>query len=127
MAESTEEMFFQALHIKKELVRIPFDFVVKNAKDIRGRGEHDIVMQNGTYTALIEVKQKAHIQDIADLPEKQLPRFREGFGIPKTSKIILGIASPVITDRVRLEAEKKGNCYPYSKWRQYNRCQLSLI
>lgn len=107
IAESTEDMFYYGLSKKKKLANVNFDTVLQNVRDLR-RHEYDIVMQNGSYIALIEVKQKAHQKDLDALAAKQLPAFREGFKIGTEKKILLGIASPVVTDTVRKKAEEKG-------------------
>jgi chromosome segregation ATPase len=106
IAESTEEMFYEGLLDKKEINNIKFDAVYHNMKD--GQREYDIVMKNGKYIAIIEVKQKAHVNDIDDLKNKQVKSFKENFKLSDKKKILLGLASPVLTPVVRKKAEEEG-------------------
>jgi len=102
--EEKENMFHQHLNKNKELNNIKFDEVLKNVSD--GNREYDIVMRNGKYAAMIEVKQKAHENDIYKLLNEQIPDFKKVFARDK--KAIIAIASPIITPPVRELAIQNG-------------------
>lgn len=107
LSEIVEDAVYQKLSQERKLGGVAFKSIAKNVRDFTGQ-EYDIVLQNGTYTALIEVKQKARSKDITKLLEKQVGSLREGFRLPKNQRIIAGIAGRVIPDDVKKEAEKKG-------------------
>jgi hypothetical protein len=67
-----------------------------------------VVLQNGKYTALVEVKYKAKARDIDKLLDDQIDALREGFKLPKEQKIIPAIATKILSDDVKNVAEKKG-------------------
>jgi len=102
--EEKEIMFYQHLNKNKELNNIKFDEVLKNVSD--GNREYDIVMRNGKYAAMIEVKQKAHENDIYKLLNEQILDFKKVFARDK--KAIIAIASPIITPPVRELAIQNG-------------------
>jgi regulator of RNase E activity RraB len=54
------------------------------------------------------VKQQAHLHDLDTLVKKQVADFKKGFNISDKEKIVLAIASPVITEPVKKKAEEKG-------------------
>lgn len=105
MGDDAEEMFYQYLSEKMELGGIQFDNLFKNARDSKGN-EYDMILQNGSYSALIEVKYKAHANDLKKIIQKQLPHFIKGPG--KNKKILVGLATPVATDTVRERAKELG-------------------
>lgn len=65
MGEKEEETFYQYFKRKKELGGIKFEEIRKNL--FYGKREYDIVMQNGKYTAIIEIKTKPQQEDINKL------------------------------------------------------------
>jgi cell division protein ZapA (FtsZ GTPase activity inhibitor) len=101
-----EEAIYQKFKKEKKLGNIKFDTVAKNLRDLKR--EYDVVMKNGQYTAFIEVKQQAHLHDLDTLVKKQVADFKKGFNISDKEKIVLAIASPVITEPVKKKAEEKG-------------------
>jgi hypothetical protein len=106
LGEEKEEMFYQYLDKTKKLGNIKFDEVRRNLSD--GTREYDIVMRNGKYIAIIEVKQKAHPKDVDRLITEQVSSFKENFSLGQNKKVVLALATPTITDKVKKEAEKKG-------------------
>ena len=71
-----------------------FDAIEKNLSNFwQGlRDEYDIVLFNHTSVALIEVKYKAHVNDIPDVVKKA-ETFRILFPLYKDCKVYLGLAS----------------------------------
>jgi len=88
---------------------IDFDFLVPNFKAKRGRrvlAEYDILLVNGESVAIVEVKYKAHINDLDKLPKKieqlkNLPQY-------DNYKVYAGIATFVANDDLVEKAKKMG-------------------
>ena len=90
-----EEYFFNSFENgKRNFFGEKFDEIVKNLKNFwQGlKDEYDIVLYNHTSVALIEVKYKAHINDIPKVLKKA-ETFRILFPNYKDFKIYLGLAS----------------------------------
>jgi hypothetical protein len=90
-----EEYFFNSFdNGQKNFFGEKFDEIAKNLKNRRQglEDEYDIVLYNHTSVALIEVKYKAHINDIPGVLKKA-EKFRILFPDYKDFKIYLGIAS----------------------------------
>ena len=106
-----EELFFNSLYANPFLGRLRYDSVkrnVSNRRRHRDEGEYDIVMYNGDTVALIEVKYKAHINDIAKLLKNEPQNFRKTFTEYKDYKFYLGLASTVTDDKLIAEAREAG-------------------
>ena len=81
----TEEYFANSLKSYLKLGNIDFDFLVQNFTAERGRkilAEYDILLVNGKSVAIVEVKYKAHVNDLDKLPKKiqelkALPQYRD--------------------------------------------------
>ena len=69
-----------------------FDKLRKNLKGDESEDEYDIVLINGEYVGIVEVKFKGHENNIPDIL-KQANTFRENFPKYKGHKIYLGLAS----------------------------------
>jgi Skp family chaperone for outer membrane proteins len=69
-----------------------FDKLRKNLKGDESEDEYDIVLINGEYVGIVEVKFKGHVNNIPDIL-KQANTFRENFPKYKEHKIYLGLAS----------------------------------
>ena len=106
-----EELFFNSLYANPFLGGLRYDSVkrnVSNRRRNRDEGEYDIVMYNGDTVALIEVKYKAHINDIDELLTKEPQNFRKTFTEYKDYKFYLGLASTVTYDKLITEAREAG-------------------
>jgi hypothetical protein len=105
----TEEYFYNSLRAKPVLGDIKFDRVTPNL--IVGKkgqdSEFDIVMVNGTSVALIEVKQKAHINDL-DQVLAQIKKFRALCPEYKNFNLYGGIAGFSVPTDVVNAAHDKG-------------------
>ena len=88
---------------------IDFDFLVPNFKAKRGRrvlAEYDILLVNGESVAIVEVKYKAHLNDLEKLPQKieelkNLPQYRNYI-------VYAGIATFHASDELIEKAEASG-------------------
>ncbi len=106
-----EELFFNSLYANPFLGGLRYDSVernVPNRRRHRDEGEYDIVMYNGDTVALIEVKYKAHTNDIAKLLKNEPQSFRKTFTEYKDYKFYLGLASTVTYDKLITEAREAG-------------------
>ena len=104
-----EEFFFQSLIKDNHLGSIHFDDVVKNMEKHRGQiqEEYDLVMTNGDAIAVVEVKYKAHTNDLDKL-DRKMRNFKKLFPIYQTFKQYGAIAAFHINDDAKQEALKRG-------------------
>jgi len=104
-----EEFFFQSLIKDNHLGKIRFDDVVKNMEKHRGKiqEEYDLVMTNGDAIAVVEVKYKAHTQDLDKL-DRKMKHFKQLFPIYKAFKQYGAIAAFHINDDAKEEALRRG-------------------
>jgi hypothetical protein len=104
----TEEFFYNSLKDKPQLGSISFDTITPNLVigTKQASSEFDIVLVNGQSVALIEVKYKAHVNDLDQL-EKQIDRYRQLRPEHKQYKIFGGIAGfKVPADVIKLAHER---------------------
>jgi len=104
-----EEYFVNSLEESLRVGEINFDFLVPNFKAKRGRNilaEYDILLVNGESVAIVEVKYKAHLNDLDKLPKKieQLKRLPQYKGY----KVYAGIATFFATDELIAKAKELG-------------------
>jgi hypothetical protein len=104
-----EEFFFQSLIKDNRLGSIRFDDVVKNMEKHRGhiQEEYDLVMTNGDAIAVVEVKYKAHKNDLDKL-DRKMKHFKQLFPIYRAYKQYGAIATFHINDDAKEEALKRG-------------------
>ncbi len=93
----------------KVLWGVCYDYIERNVKSRFGQtqGEYDCVAYNGDSIAIVEVKSKAHINDIAKFPT-MIRTFRILYPMYKDFKIYIGIASLHINNDVVKECQDKG-------------------
>ena len=105
----TEEYFVNSLKNRLKLGDINFDFLVKNFKAQTAKkilAEYDILLVNGNSVAIVEVKQKVHLNDLAKLPEKieslkNLPQY-------DNYEVYAGVAGFFVPDEVIKQAQERG-------------------
>ena len=104
-----EEFFFNSLANDAHLGNIHFDDVEKNAHKRRGKTEeeYDIVMTNGDAVGIVEVKYKAHANDLDKL-DRKMKNFKQLFPWFKNYKQYGAIASFHINDDAKKEALRRG-------------------
>jgi len=104
-----EEFFFQSLIKDNRLGKIYFDDVVKNMEKHRGQiqEEYDLVMTNGDVIAVVEVKYKAHKNDLDKL-DRKMKHFKQLFPIYQSFKQYGAIAAFHINDDAKQEALRRG-------------------
>ena len=89
-----EEFFYNSLIANNHLGQLKFDDVTRNMEKHRGKiqEEYDIFLTNGEAIAIIEVKYKAHLNDINKL-ERKFNHFKQLFPIYKNYKLYGAMAS----------------------------------
>ena len=104
-----EEFFFNSLVDDPHLGGIHFDDISKNDYKQRGKlqEEYDIVMTNGNAIGIVEVKYKAHENDLRKL-ERKMRNFKTLFPWFNDYKLYGAIASFHINDDAKKEALERG-------------------
>jgi hypothetical protein len=105
-----EEYFFNAFEDEEQnFFGEHFNEIEKNVKPVvKGkRDEYDIVMYNDNSIAIVEVKYKAHKNDIPDVLKKA-ETFKFFFPDYKDYKIYLGLASMSFYDELEEECIHQG-------------------
>jgi len=89
-----EDFFYNSFIKDNHLGELSFDDITKNMAKHRGKTqeEYDIFLTNGDSIAIIEVKYKAHLEDIKKLERKFL-NFKKLFPIYKDYKLYGAMAS----------------------------------
>lgn len=105
-----EEFYFNSLSANPELNGIQFDFVDKNiTRNQHGvEDEFDIVMVNGEDVFVIEVKYKAHEQDLERLLKKKAVNFRKLFPMYSQYRHHYGLATFHIHEQLKEQALSRG-------------------
>ena len=103
LSKGTEEFFFSSLKEKLILGNIKFDDAIKNVREGQNSIEYDILLLNGEYVAIIEVKMSANPLEIRELKEQKIEAFRQMYPKYKNHKLLFGVAS--LTTNQRLESE----------------------
>jgi len=97
-----EEFFYNGLSGSMSIGDLQFDNISPNIrrKNHKTEDEFDILMENASSVAIVEVKYKAHENDVKSLYEKKIPNYKILF--PKQNLKILGvIAGLSVPDDVR--------------------------
>ena len=103
-----EEYFFNSFHKgKQNFFGEKFDDVKKNLKGTETNDEFDIVMLNGSSVGLVEVKFKAHENDIPNVLKK-VYTFRENFPKYKNHKVYLALATMAFYPELEKECMHQG-------------------
>ena len=103
-----EEYFFNSFEKgKQNFFGEKFDDIRKNLKGTETNDEFDIVMLNGSSVGLVEVKFKAHKNDIPKTLNK-VYTFRENFPKYTRHKVYLGLASLSFYPELEEECIRQG-------------------
>jgi hypothetical protein len=110
-----EEIVFHSLAKNKIFAGITFDSVdhgtVRSRTLPDGRsvtGEYDVLLENGSAVAIIEVKHRVGQEALKRLVEVQLPRFRQIFPEYKDCKMYLGLGGMSFEKGIAEEAHRQG-------------------
>ena len=102
-----EEIVYTSLCDKLMIGGERYDIIERNMPDGWGSTEFDILMHNGVASVIIEVKYRAHLNDIPRLLSKKPAAFRRTYPqYNRHHKLYLGIASGSIYDKLREEAKE---------------------
>jgi hypothetical protein len=105
-----EEYFFNSFENNKQnFFGEEFDEIRRGIKGklLKLEDEYDIVLYNGTSVAIIEVKSKAHENDLP-MVLKKAETFRKIFPVYKDFKVYLGLASMCFYPDLEQECIKQG-------------------
>lgn len=104
-----EEFFFLSLLKDNHLGNIRFDDVTKDMDKHRGKihEQYDLVMTNGDAVAVVEVKYKAHKNDLDKL-DRKMRHFKPLFPVYQNYKQYGAIATFHINNDAKEEALKRG-------------------
>ena len=108
LSSGAEAEFSFKLAIKRQKLicgGIQFDTILRNVKTAR---EYDLILINGSYVALIEVKRKATLNDVNKLVKKQAASFRADFPQYKDKILVCFLAAYVALDNVVAKATSLG-------------------
>ena len=103
---AAEFEFYQAIINNNKICGgISFDEVHPNVKTSR---EYDIVLVNGDYVGLVEVKWSANISDVNKLIKKQIPDFRKDIKSYQNKKLVAFLGMYVYNQKVANHALQNG-------------------
>ena len=105
-----EEYFFNSFKAgKTNFFGENFDEINKNVKGIKKdfEDEYDILLRNGKSVIIVEVKNKANVNDIPKI-QRKTETFRINFPEYKKHKVYLGFASMGFYTEVEQECQKNG-------------------
>ncbi len=104
-----EEFFFNSLAKHPHLGSLIFEDIAKNNHKQRGKiqEEYDLILTNRDSIGIVEVKYKAHLQDLTKLMRK-LKHFKLLFPIYQHYKIYGAIAAFYLNDETKYQALKQG-------------------
>jgi len=104
-----EEFFYNSLIKDLRLGGIQFEDITKNMEKHRGKiqEEYDLFLTNGKSIAVIEVKYKAHVNDLDKL-DRKVANFKKLFPIYKDYDLYGGLASFNMNDDAKQETLNRG-------------------
>jgi len=101
-----EEFFYNSLTANPTLDGVTYDLTYKNVTARQGNteDEYDILMVNGKDVAIVEIKYKAHKNEVISLIDKKYPNFKKLYPEYSHYNHHLALASFYINDDVKNEA-----------------------
>ena len=105
-----EVLFYRSLNRTRKIANIEFDRLFPNVQPTKKSRQYDMVLVNGEYVALVEVKRSAKLEDLETLVEVQAKAFRKEMPEYKDKKLICALAFFQCDDNLIIEAKKKGVC-----------------
>ncbi len=104
-----EDFFYNSFIKDTHLGNLSFDDITKNMFKHRGniQEEYDIFLTNGDSIAIVEVKYKAHLNDIKKL-ERKFNNFKKLFPIYKEYKLYGALASFYMNQDTKNELLEQG-------------------
>jgi len=110
IGEQAEEYFYRRLKNHNNLLGIEFSHIKRDLKCETGKldGQYDIVLQNGQYVFVIEVKYKLHPNDVIKFKEKALPKFKILFPEYEDKKVYVAMAGMTVVPDSKQLCEEYG-------------------
>lgn len=110
LGEAAEEFFFNSLDADPVLGGGRFDVVTRNMARRRAglEDEFDLVLANGREVLVVEVKYKAHENDLRRLLDKKAPNFRRLFPEYADHEQGLALAAFRVHDELKQAALERG-------------------
>lgn len=104
-----EEFFFNSLIEDNHLGAIRFDDVTARMQKHRGQiqEEYDLVLTNGDAIGIVEVKYKAHQNDLDKL-ERKMRNFKKLFPVYQNYKLYGALAAFHLNEEAKQEALERG-------------------
>jgi len=107
--EMAEEFFKRGLEARDAIFGIAYEKVDRFERRTKKlQGEYDIVLHNGEYTIVIEVKYKLHPKDVDDFINRKLANFKTLFDEYASKKIIGAVAAMSIPKSSYEAAKENG-------------------
>ncbi len=93
-----EEYFYHRLKNHNQLLNIKFSLIDRDVKRENGTldGQYDLVLHNGQYLFVVEIKYKLHPNDVIKFKEKALPKFKKLFPEYNDKKLYIVLAGMVV-------------------------------
>ncbi len=93
-----EEYFYHRLKNHNQLLNIKFTLIDRDVKREDGKldGQYDLILHNGQYLFVVEIKYKLHPNDIIKFKEKALPKFKKLFPEYSDKKLYIVLAGMVV-------------------------------
>ena len=110
LGATTEEFFHNSLEADPVLGGVRFDFIDRNITRIHNglRDEFDLLLVNGREVFVVEVKHKAHENDLERLLGEKAPNFRHLFPEHAGRRQRLALATFHIHDELKKSALARG-------------------
>ncbi len=108
--QSAEEFFFRSVGKTLKLAGIQFDSIERNVSLSDELPEFDMVLSNGTHVMILEVKYKAHPDEVGELAMKKTGNFRKLYPRYQNHALHFGIASMITNTDLVEEARREGVC-----------------
>ena len=105
-----EYMFYRSLKKTRFCANIYFDRIFLHVQPRKEGREYDIVLVNGDYIALVEVKRTASIEDLHKLVEVQAKELKKDMPEYKDKKMLCVLAAYTCIDTVIEKAKELGVC-----------------
>ena len=108
--QSAEEFFFRSVKKTLKLAGIQFDSIRRNVSLSEESPEFDMMLINGSHVMLLEVKYKAHPDQVEKLAKGKTRSFRKQYTDYRNHALHFGIAS-MIAPKNLIKASQEAGVY----------------
>ena len=106
--QSAEEFFFRSVRKTLKLAGIQFDRIERNVSLSEESPEFDMMLINGSHVMLLEVKYKAHPDQVEELAKGKTKFFRKQYTDYQNHALHFGIASMIVQKDLITASQKAG-------------------